>query len=196
MNWFGSLSKAVASVAVVLSLGVSSASAAADTYDIDKGHSAVMFRIQHMKAGYQYGRFNDFAGTIVFDEANPAASSVKVEVKTTSVDTNDAKRDDHLRNPDFLDCAQFPTMTFSSTAVKAAGTGYEVAGNLTLHGVTKPVTVTMTKTGAAADPWGGFRIGFEGVLTVKRSEYGMDKKLDGVGDEVRMILAFEGVKKK
>jgi len=196
MKWFGSFSKVAASVAVVLSLGVSSASAAADTYDIDASHSAVIFRIQHMKAGYQYGRFNDFSGTIVFDEANLAGSSVKVEVKTTSVDTNNVKRDDHLRNPDFLDCAQFPTMTFASTAVKAAGTGYEVAGNLTLHGVTKPVTVVMTKTGAAADPWGGFRIGFEGVLTVKRTDYGMDKKLDGAGDEIRMILAFEGVKKK
>ncbi len=196
MNWFGSFSKAAASVAVVLSLGVAPASAALDTYDIDASHSAVIFRIQHMKAGYQYGRFNDFSGTVAFDEANVGASSVKVEVKTTSVDTHNEKRDDHLRNPDFLDCAQFPTMTFSSTSVKAAGTDYEVAGNLTLHGVTKPVTVKMTKTGAAADPWGGYRMGFEGTLTIKRTDYGMDKKLEGAGDEIRLILAFECVKKK
>ncbi len=196
MNRLGSFSKLVASVAAVLSLGASSASAAPDAYDVDAVHSTVIFRIQHMKAGYTYGRFNELSGKLVLDEANPSASSIQVEVKATSVDTNDKKRDDHLRSPDFLNVAQFPTMTFSSTSVKANGTKFDVTGDLTMHGVTKSVTVAMEKTGAGSDPWGFVRVGFEGTLTVKRSEYGMDKMLEGVGDEVRLTLAFEGARKK
>lgn len=196
MNRLGSFSKLVASVAAVLSLGASSASAAPDAYDVDAVHSTVIFRIQHMKAGYTYGRFNELSGKLVLDEANPSASSIQVEVKATSVDTNDKKRDDHLRSPDFFNVAQFPTMTFSSTSVKANGTKFDVTGDLTMHGVTKSVTVAMEKTGAGSDPWGFVRVGFEGTLTVKRSEYGMDKMLEGVGDEVRLTLAFEGARKK
>ncbi len=196
MNWFGSFSKAVASAVVVLSLGVTSASAAPDAYDVDAVHSAVLFRVQHMKAGYTYGRFNELSGKLVLDEANPSASSIEVEVKATSVDTNDKKRDDHLRGPDFFNVAQFPTLTFKSTAVKAAGTKFDVTGDLTMHGVTKSVTVSMEKTGAGSDPWGFIRVGFEGTLTVKRSEFGMDKMLEGVGDEIRVTLAFEGARKK
>lgn len=196
MHWSGSFARVAASVAVVLSLGIPSASAAPESYEIDAVHSTVIFRIHHMKAGYQYGRFNDLSGAVVIDDANPSASSVKVEVKTTSVDTANAKRDDHLRGPEFLDCAQFPTMTFVSTAVKAAGDAFEVTGNLTLHGVTKPVTVSMTRTGRIDDPWGFVRVGFEGTLTVKRTDYGMNQKLDGAGDEIRLTLAFEVTRKK
>lgn len=179
-------------------VGTTSAQAAPESYDIDAVHSAVIFRIHHFGAGYSYGRFNEFSGKLVFDEANAAASSIAVEVKATSVDTANAKRDDHLRGPDFFDVAQFPTITFKSTAIKAAGaTSYDVTGDLSMHGVTKSVTVRMEKTGAGKDAWGMFRVGFEGTMTVKRSDFGMKYGLDNgaLGDEVRMTLSFEGARK-
>jgi polyisoprenoid-binding protein YceI len=173
------------------------AHAAAVGYDVDPVHSSVNFRVQHFKAGYVYGRFDKFSGAFSFDEAKPEASSVKVEVDVASVDTNNKQRDADLLTPDYLDVAAFPTIRFESTTVKKAGEGqYEVTGNVTLHGVTKSVSVTMAKTGEADDKWGAHRIGFEGTLTIQRSQYGMDKHLDGVGDEIRMTLAMEGTRKK
>ena len=179
-------------------VGTPSAQAAPESFDIDPVHSAVIFRIHHFGSGYSYGRFNDFGGKLVFDEASPAGSSVSVEIKATSVDTANAKRDDHLRGPDFFDVAQFPTITFKSTAVKAAGaTSFDVTGDLSMHGVTKSVTVRMEKTGGGKDAWGMFRVGFEGTMTIKRSDFGMKYGLDNgaLGDEVRLTLAFEGARK-
>ena len=177
-------------------VGGSTASAAPTPYEIDAVHSTVIFSIQHMGAGRTYGRFNTLSGSISFDEANLAQSSVKVEVKVASVDTNSADRDTHLRTPEFFNVAQFPTMTFSSTAIKKNGaTAFDVTGDLTLHGVTKSVTVKMEKTGAGKGREGEALIGFEGHLSILRSEYGMKAGLPAIGDEVRLILAFEGVSK-
>jgi polyisoprenoid-binding protein YceI len=172
-------------------------SAAAVAYDVDPVHSSVIFRAQHFKAGFTYGRFDKVSGAFAFDEAKPEASSVKVQVEVASIDTNDKQRDSDLLTPDYLDVAAFPTIRFESTGVKRSADGaYEVTGNLTLHGVTKSVSVVMTKSGEADDKWGAHRLGFEGTLTVQRSQYGMDKHLDGVGDEIRLILAIEGTRKK
>ena len=157
----------------------------------------MIFRAQHFKAGFTYGRFDKISGSFAFDDGKPEASSVKIEVDVASIDTNNKQRDADLLTPDYLDVAAFPTIKFESTAVKKAAEGqYEVTGNVTLHGVTKPVSVTMTKAGEADDKWGGHRLGFEGTLTVLRSEYGMNKHLDGVGDEIRLTLAIEGTRKK
>lgn len=196
MNVRALVSRIVASFALAALAGASSASAATDTYEIDPVHSAVIFRIQHMGAGYTYGRFNSFSGTIAFDEANLAQSSVKVEVKVDSVDTNAAKRDAHLKTPDFFNAAQFPTITFASTSIKKSGdTAYDVTGDLTMHGVTKSVSIKMEKTGTGKDMEGKPLIGFEGTLSIKRSEYDVKGYLPGIGDDVRLTLAFEGVKK-
>jgi polyisoprenoid-binding protein YceI len=171
------------------------AHAAADGYAIDPVHSFVMFRIKHLDIGYVYGRFNEFSGTIKLDEASPSSSSVTVEVKATSVDTGVKQRDDHLRTPDFFAVAQFPTLTFKSTAVKKVDeTHFDVTGDLTIHGVTKSVTVRMEKTGAGKDPWGKFRVGFEGTLELKRSDFEMKGVQEMVGDALRLTLAFEAVK--
>jgi polyisoprenoid-binding protein YceI len=185
----------VAALPVLLAFAGARPASAADAYTVDASHSAAIFRVQHANAGYQYGRFNDVAGEFLVDEADASKSSVRIEVKAASVDTFNAKRDDHLRSPDFLNVAQFPTIAFASTAVKAVEGGYEVTGKFTLHGVTKDVTVRMAKTGQAKDPWGNNRIGFEGTLTIKRSDYGMNQMLEVVGDEVRLTLAIEGIKK-
>lgn len=195
MNVRALLARASSVLALTALVGASTASAAATTYKIDVVHSAVIFRIHHMGAGYTYGRFNDFGGTLAIDEEKPEASSVAVEVKVDSVDTNAAKRDAHLKSPDFFNAAQFPTITFKSTAVKKNGdAAFDVTGDLTLHGVTKSVTVKMEKTGTGKDHEGNPIVGFEGTLTVVRSEYGMKGYLPNIGDEVRLTLAFEGIK--
>lgn len=180
----------------VVALGAPVAGAAGSTYTIDLSHSAFLFRVKHLDIAYTHGRFNEFSGTFQVDEKNPAESSVEISVKVASVDTNDEKRDDHLRSPDFFNVNQFPTMTYKSTAVKKLeGAMWEVTGNLTLHGVTKPVTMKLEKTGEGGDPWGNHRIGFEGTTSIKRSDFGMTNMMKAVGDEIRITVAVEGIRK-
>jgi len=163
---------------------------AADNYDIDPVHSMLIFRIKHMDVGMIYGRFNSPTGRFTFDEQNPSASGFQAQVKGADFDSGNEKRDQHVRGPDFFNAREFPLISFKSTSVKAGESGrYEVSGTLTMHGQTKPVTATLEKIGS-----GGGRIGFEGVMEVKRSDFGI-KGVQGVGDEVRVIIAFEGVKK-
>lgn len=185
----------VAAVVLAVSFG-SLAQAAPVTYQIDAVHSAVIFRIQHLGAGYTYGRFNGISGTVTYDAAAPAASSVKVSIDAASVDSGNKGRDDHLRGPDFFDAAKFPTITFESTAVKKSGeTALEVTGKLSLHGVTKDVTVVMEKTGEGKGREGEALIGFEGVFSVKRSEYGITYGPGALGEDVRLTIAIEAMKK-
>lgn len=184
-----------ASMIAALTVFAAAAAAQADEYKVDAVHSSAIFRIKHMNVSYSYGRFNDIGGTIKWDDQKLADSSLKVEVKVASIDTADAKRDAHLKNADFFDADKYPTITFQSKSIKKTSDNkYDVVGELTLHGVTKPLTVSLEKVGAGSDPWGGNRAGFETTFTIKRSEYGMDKMLNGVGDEVRMIVSLEGVK--
>ncbi len=185
------------STALVLAMvfsGLASASAWADSYKLDTVHSSVIFSNHHMNAGYVYGRFNTIDGTMVLDD-NAAKCSFDVTVKAASIDTANQKRDDHLKGPDFFNVEQFPTITFKSTKVAAGkeANTLDVTGDLTLHGVTKTITITMTKTGV-----GGMgkevRAGAEASFTVKRTDYGMNKMVGPSGDEVRLIVALEGVK--
>jgi polyisoprenoid-binding protein YceI len=169
------------------------------TYDIDPVHSSVVFRVLHMGIAPFYGRFNDLAGTIVHDPANPENSSVKIEIEAESVDTGAAARDRHLRSPDFFNAKQFPKITFESTGVKKTGDGtFEVTGDLTLLGRTRPVTLTVERTGEGNGPRGKPRIGFATTTSIRRSEFGMTYMLDekkGVGDRVDLFLAVEGVRR-
>lgn len=169
---------------------------AQDTYKVDRDHSIALFRIKHLGVSFTYGRFNELEGTIVLDEANPEKSSVELVVKATSLDTNQPKRDEHLRGPDFFNVKQFPEIRFKSKSWKKSGeSSYQITGDLTLHGVTKEITVNVDHTGSGKDPWGGFRSGFELVFTIKRSDFDMKYMLGGpVGDEVRLTVSVEGVK--
>jgi polyisoprenoid-binding protein YceI len=168
------------------------AHAAPEAYQVDPVHSAILFRTKHLNVSHVYGRFDQFSGTITIDEANPAASSVRIEVDAKSLNTGNPKRDDHLRSPDFFGVVQFPKITFASTAVKKDGDVYEVTGDLALHGVTKSVTVKMQQLGKGPGMKPGTTlVGFEGVLEIKRSDYGMNFMLNGVSDDVRLTLAFE-----
>ena len=168
---------------------------ATGTYDVDAVHSSVVFRIKHLNTAYFYGRFNEIAGTIVLDDADPARGSFDVQVKVASVDTANADRDKHLKSPDFFDAEQFPLITFRSRSVKKVGeTTLEVAGDLTLHGVTKPLTVKIERTGSGTGMRGEFRCGWETVFEIKRSDFGMTKLIGPVGDDVRLMVSVEGVR--
>ena len=176
--------------------------AAADTYSIDKSHSEVQFSVKHLVSKVN-GRFQDFDGKIVVDRAKPEASSAEFTVKTTSVNTNEAKRDDHLRTPDFFDVAKFPEITFKSTKVtsKAKDT-YDVAGDLTIRGISKPVVLAVIHTGDIKDPWGNDKAGFTATTTINRKDYGIvwNKALDQggflLGDEVAITINLETTKQK
>jgi polyisoprenoid-binding protein YceI len=163
---------------------------AADTYKVDPVHSTVIFRISHLGTSFVYGRFDDVAGTFTVDEKPEFDFAVNVE----SVDTNQKARDTHLKSADFFSAKEFPTITFKSTAVSSTGDKkFDVTGDLTLHGVTKSITVPLEFVGAA-DTKMGSRAGYEGHFSIKRSDYGMLKYAGMVGDDVSLIVSFEGVK--
>jgi polyisoprenoid-binding protein YceI len=168
---------------------------AADSYKIDPVHSSVLFKVKHLGVSYVHGRFNDISGTVVFDEENAANGSIDATIKTESVDTHVAARDRNLRSPDFLDVKQFPEMTFKSREVKKSGNDtFEVTGDFTLHGVTKPLTVKLTKIGEGKGMEDEYRAGGETQFTIKRSDFGMTYMLPGVGDEITVILSLEGIR--
>jgi polyisoprenoid-binding protein YceI len=184
---------AAALVVVALAL---SASAQATSWIIDPNHSSVGFSIRHLFSKVP-GAFDKFSGTIDYDPANPTAASVKVEIDPASIDTKTQKRDDHLRSPDFFDVAKFPAMTFQSTKVtKGEGNALAVEGNLTMHGVTKPVTLAVTFLGAGP-AMGGQRAGFEATTKIDRKDFGIiwNKTLDSgtlLGDDVDIAIGIEG----
>ncbi len=182
-------------VAATLVLVPGRVARSADNFALDAAHSAVTFKIAHMGLSWTYGRFNDVAGQFTLDEQAPGKSSFALNLKPDSIDTGMAKRDDHLRSPDFLNVKQFPAISFKSTKVKPVDGGYEVTGDFTLHGVTKPITFTLIGGKRAEFPPGMQRTGFSTELTLKRSDFGMDKMLEAIGDEIKTSISFEGVKK-
>jgi polyisoprenoid-binding protein YceI len=184
-----------ASVAA-LCLGTSGAATAADVYAVDTSHSTVLFRIKHMNVSYSYGLFSDVTGTVTIDHQDPTRGALDIKVATDSLDTNNPKRDQHLKSPDFLNAKQFPAITFKSTKIAAAGPHtYDVTGDLTLHGATHPVTISLVHTGSGKGPTGGELVGFETTFAIKRSEFGMTNMVGPVGDEVRITVALEAAKK-
>jgi len=181
---------------VMLASVVSFAHAEPVTFKIDPVHSTVLFRIMHLNISPSYGRFADPTGSCVIDSTDVTKSSFDINIDVTKVNTDSTKRDEHLRGPDFFSVQQFPTATFKSTLVKDAGGGkMDVTGNLTLRGVTKPVSLTMIKTGEGdRGARFGYRAGFEGTVTLKRSDFGITYMMDGLGDEVQLTIALEGTK--
>lgn len=180
------------------SLTVSTTRAA--QYDLDKSHTSILFGISHLGYSYTYGRFNEAEGKFTWDNANPAASQFQFLIKVASIDSNDPKRDDHLRNADFFNASQFPHITFQSTSVRpatsnnAAGNMYDVTGNFSMHGQTKQITLPMKKLGEGPGPYGKYRTGFYCQTTIKRSEFGMTNMLPAIGDDVAITISFEGLR--
>jgi polyisoprenoid-binding protein YceI len=180
---------------VFLVAGATEVRAAPTTWEIDSTHSSLLFRVKHMNVSHVWGRFDEFSGSFTMDDENLAQAKVQVTVQVASVDTGNAKRDQHLKSPDFFNAAQFPTMTFESKTVARSEGGYDVTGDLTIHGTTKSVTLPMKKVGEASDLEGHRRIGFDGTLTIRRSDFGMSTMIGPLGDEVLLTLAVEAVQK-
>jgi len=189
------LKKSVLGLAAAAML-MSAGSAVAADYKIDKEgqHAFVQFRIQHLGYSWIYGTFKDFDGSFTFDEKDPSADKVNVTINTNSVDTNHAERDKHLRSADFLNTAKFAQATFVSTSVKKDGDDLDIAGNLTLNGVTKPVTLEAKLLGQGKDPWGGYRAGFEAEGKIALKDFNITKDLGPASQEVELIISLEGVR--
>lgn len=172
--------------------------AAGDDYAIDPAHSGVTFQIRHADISWIPGRFDAFSGEFTLDPSDPAKSSFRMTIKTDSVDTNNAQRDGHLKSGDFFNTKQYPTMEFASTSVTPTQEGYQVAGNLTFHGETKPVTFELKGGKMTEFPKGVQRTGFTTTFTVKRSDFNVAKKVGPgmLGDDVYVTVSFEGTKKK
>ena len=169
---------------------------AASAFSVDSVHSFVVFRCKHLNTSYAYGMFNKISGTVNWDEAEAAGSSLELEVATDSVNSGNSKRDTHLKSGDFFAASEFPKATFKSKSVKKAGdNAFDVTGDFTLHGVTKEIAVKLEKTGQGKDRNGGDLIGFESTFTVNRADYGIKFMPDGLGSEVRITVSLECGKK-
>lgn len=170
--------------------GLTRPAQAAEKYTLDKIHSSIHLKVQHKGAGYVFGRFDDFSGSIELDRQAPENSSIQITVQASSVNTGFEKRDQHLRSPDFLNAKQFPTITFRSTAVERTGEQTAaVTGELTLLGRTASVTAQAEHTGSQ-----GELVGFEARFNLRRSDWGMKFMVGPLGDEVELLILVEGKK--
>ncbi|HZD64792.1 MAG TPA: YceI family protein [Acidimicrobiales bacterium] len=168
-------------------------------WQIDPTHSSVEFSVRHMMVSKVKGRFTSFSGTITAAE-EPLRSSVQASIDLASIDTHDETRDAHLRSADFFDVEQYPTMTFSSTALRQEGDHYLLSGDLTLHGVTRSLDLDLEANGVGPDPWGGVRAGFTATTQLNRKDFGLtwNAAIEGgggvvVGDVIRVTLEIEAV---
>jgi polyisoprenoid-binding protein YceI len=197
------LKKTLAALALGTAM-LSAGQAMAADYTIDKEgqHAFIDFTISHLGYSFIHGTFKDWSGTFSFDAAKPEDSKISIDIKTASVDTNHAERNKHISSKDFLDVATYPDAKFVSTSVKSTGKNADgkdtadVTGDLTLHGVTKPVVIKAVFNGEGKDPWGGYRAGFNGTTTIKRSDFGKMMDLGPQSDTVTFDISFEGVKAK
>lgn len=175
---------------------------AQEKYTIDVAHSLLGFGVKHMVITTVNGKFNDFSGTIVYDESDISKLRAEVTIKTASIDTDNPKRDDHLRSPDFFDAANNPEIKFVSKKAVTDGDQHIMYGDLTIRGVTKEVAIPFSVTQKIVDPWGNTRRGMEGSLKINRQDFGVkwNKQLDAgglvVSDDVKITLQIEAIQVK
>ena len=168
----------------------------AETYAIDKGHSAVQFSVRHIVSRTS-GRFNDFTGRISYDPAHPAKMAASATIQVGSIDTESQKRDGHLKSADFFDVANHPTINFKSTSAESNGESILLSGDLTMHGVTKKVELPVEILGVGVHPMNQKKVvGLTTEITLKRSDFGVNSWTDPaniVGDEVKVSLTIEAI---
>ena len=193
------ISKTAIAMAIVVALPVL---AHADTWQIDSSHTSVEFTVRHMMISNVKGQFQKTTGTITANGNDPASAKIDVTIDASSVDTRVERRDAHLKSPDFLDVAKYPTITFKSTKVEADGPNkWKMTGDLTVHGVTKPVVLDVEGSGPPIQVMGNTRAGASATTKIKRSDFGLtwNKALEAggvlVGDEVAISIDVEAVKK-
>ena len=175
--------------------------AAQTTWTIDPAHSHVEFAVRHLMISTVKGRFGVVTGTLKTDETDPAKGEVDVSIDAASIDTREAQRDAHLKSADFFHVEQFPAITFRGSRIAAVdGDRFKLTGDLSMHGVTREVTLDVTSEGRGRDPWGGERAGFSATTKIKRSDFGLtwNQVLEtggiAVGDEIKISLDIEAVK--
>jgi polyisoprenoid-binding protein YceI len=187
-------------VALALVSAAAPAARAADVFDLDQTHFSVVFSVSHMNMSYTYGMFRQANARVTLDRENPANSKFQFTIKSDSIDTNSTQRDGHLKGPDFFDVVSFPEITFESTTVvlttEAKRAIYQVTGNLTMHGVTRAITLPIELLGEGPSLDGKPHAGFLTQTELKRSDFGMSKYLENnvVGDAIGITVSFEGVK--
>ena len=191
---------ALAAIAVIAAFAATST--AADKFAVDRSHSSVGFTVKHMVVSKVKGFFNDYTVDIVYDDKDITKSSVEVSIKTASIDTREAKRDDHLRSPDFFDAAKFPDIIFKSKRIEKSGEGFVAVGDFSMRGVTKEIKLPFTFAGVVTDPYGNTRLGLSAATKLNRQDYGVSwsKTLDNgglvVSDDVEVSIEIEAIKAK
>jgi polyisoprenoid-binding protein YceI len=185
---------------IAVTIAAYAAPSLASVWDIDSSHSSAEFAVKHMMVSTVKGRFDKVTGTLNLDDKNPTKSTVELTIDPTTIDTHEAKRDGHLKSPDFFDVAKYPTITFKSTKIDKAGKGkFKVIGDLTMHGVTKPVTLTVEGPAPAIkNPFGGVSSGVSATGRINRKDWGLtwNKPLEVaggvlVGDDVNLDINLE-----
>jgi len=191
-----------AAAVLVALAGSAATSSAADKYTVDPTHSSIGFAVRHMVVSKVKGYFNEYTATILYDDKDITKSNAEVTIKTASIDTRDAKRDEHLRTPDFFDAAKYPEITFKSKRIEKSGEGFVAVGDLTMRGVTKEIQLPFTFAGVVTDPWGNTRLGLSASTKLNRQDYGVSwsKSLDSgglvVSDDVEIAIEIEAIKAK
>ena len=193
----------MSSIFLFLFLVAAAGPLAAGEFEIDSEHSTIGFQVRHMAISKTNGNFDDYTGSFSFEPGKPGTWTCEAVIQVESINTNNQKRDDHLRSDEFFDVANFPTLTFKSTGVAMENDSEGILkGNLTIHGVTKPVELDLEILGTVTDPWGNERAGFTATVKINRKDY--DLKYHSVmeagglvvGDEVKITLEIEGILKK
>ena len=191
------MKKLLASAALALATVFSVQANAADyQVDVDGAHAFVQFKIKHLGYSWLLGRFNTFDGQFSYDAAAPEKSSIEVVIETASIDSNHAERDKHLKGEDFLNVKKFPKAVFKSSKFDVKDDNNAVVtGTFMLHGVKKEISFPVQKIGEGQDPWGGYRVGFEGKTTLKLADYGITHNLGPASTHVEVHLYVEGIRK-
>jgi polyisoprenoid-binding protein YceI len=174
----------------------------AQIFTIDPIHTNVGFTVRHLMIAKVRGHFTSVTGTIEIPAGSDLPNAVDVTIEASSIDTREPQRDEHLRSPDFLDAATYPTLTLRSTAITGSPSAFKIQGDLTIHGTTRPVVLDATFEGRATDPWGNVRAGYEANTTISRKDFGLtwNQALEAggvaVGDEVRIEISLEAIAPK
>jgi len=183
------------SVALLSVSGVVFSAPASYVVDTKGMHASINFKIQHLGYSWLTGRFDKFSGNYVYDDKDLANSKISIKINTSSVSTNNAERDKHLRSAEFLNVSKFSESTFESTSINGTDSEMQVNGNFTLNGVTKPIVIQAHKIGEGKYPWGGYRSGFSGTTKIKLADYNITYNLGPASAYVELDLNIEGIKK-
>ena len=163
--------------------------------DSNGAHASINFKVKHLGYSWLTGRFDKFSGKFSYDPSNIEASKIEINIDTASVNSNHAERDKHLKSDDFLDISKFSSATFSSTSVtEKTSDQLQIIGMLTMHGVSKEITIAASKIGEGKDPWGGYRVGFSGTTTITMKDFGIKMNLGPNSAHVILELHIEGIK--